>query len=134
MSAFVLHLQSATQYEHIENVTSFVGEDASGGFGILPGHARLMTVLEFGLARFRVGQGNWEFLALPGGLVYFTQDQLFLNTRRYLRSGDYESIQIALQQQFAAEEGELRAMKESLQRLEQEMLKRLLEINRGKPA
>jgi F-type H+-transporting ATPase subunit epsilon len=133
MSAFILHLQSATQYERID-ATSFVGEDASGSFGLLPGHARFMTVLAFGLARFRRGSGSWEFLALPGGLVYFTGNQLWLNTRRYLRGQDSARIHAALEQQFAAEENELRAVKQSLQRLEQEMLKRLLEIQRGKPA
>ncbi len=111
-----------------------MGQDASGSFGLLAGHARFMTVLGFGLTRFRVGQGNWEFLALPGGLVYFTGNQLYLNTRRYLRGQDYERIRSALERQFAAEEDELRSMKLSLQRLEQEMLKRLLDINRGRPA
>ena len=66
MNTFLLHLQSATQYERIENVLSFVGEDDSGSFGILPGHARMMTLLGFGLARFRVTDQDWEFLALPG--------------------------------------------------------------------
>jgi len=134
MSAFTLHLQSATQYERIDDATSFVGEDASGSFGLLPGHARFMTMLGFGLARFRRGSGNWEFLALPGGLVYFTGNQLYLNARRYLRGQDSERIRAALERQFAAEEDELRAMKQSLQRLEQEMLKRLVEIQRGRPA
>jgi F-type H+-transporting ATPase subunit epsilon len=134
MSAFTLHLQSATQYERIGNATSFVGEDASGSFGLRAGHSRFMTVLTFGLARFRMGRGEWEFLALPGGLVYFTGNQLYLNTRRYLRGQDSERIRAALEQQFAVEESELRAMKQSLQRLEQEMLKRLLEIQRGRPA
>jgi F-type H+-transporting ATPase subunit epsilon len=134
MSGFTLHLQSATQYERIDGATTFVGQDASGSFGLLAGHARFMTVLGFGLTRFRVGQGNWEFLALPGGLVYFTGNQLYLNTRRYLRGQDYERIRGALERQFAVEEDELRAMKLSLERLEQEMLKRLLDINRGRPA
>jgi F-type H+-transporting ATPase subunit epsilon len=134
MTTFTLHLQSATQYEQIADAASFVGEDASGSFGLLAGHARFMTVLGFGLARFRRVDGDWEFLALPGGLVYFNANQLYLSTRRYLRGPDYERIHASLEQQFAAEEGELRAMKQSLQRLEEEMLKRLLEIQRGSPA
>src|SRR5579871_1213915 len=133
MNTFTLHLQSATQYERIDDATSFVGEDASGSFGLLSGHARFMTVLDFGLARFRRGQVNWEFLALPGAVVYFVGNQLYVNTRRYLRGQDSDQIRAALQQQFAAEESELRAVKQSLQRLEQEMLKRLLEIQRGMP-
>jgi len=82
MNGFVLHLQSATQYERIEHVTSFVGEDDSGSFGILAGHARMMTVLGFGLARFRAGDDDWQFVAMPGALVYFVDGQLYLSSRR----------------------------------------------------
>ena len=129
MNTFTLHLQSATQYDRIENVAAFTAEDASGSFTLLAGHERFQTILAFGLARFRAGETQ-EYLALPGALAYFTQNELFLNTRRYLRSPDYEHIRTALQQQFAAEEEQLHDLKRSLERLEQEMLKRLLEINR----
>lgn len=33
MELFTIHLKSATQYEKIDKVISFVGEDASGQFG-----------------------------------------------------------------------------------------------------
>jgi len=131
MNTFVLHLQSATQYERIEGVTSFAGRDASGSFGVLAGHERMMSLLTFGLARFRVGEANWQYLAMPGALVYFLDNQLFLNTRRYVRGGDYEAVRATLRRQFLAEERELHDVKESLQRLEEEMFKRLLEMNRG---
>ena len=85
MNAFPLHLESATQYERIENVVSFVGEDESGSFGILPGHGRMMTLLSFGLARFRTADQDWEYLALPGALAYFVNGELHLGTRRYVR-------------------------------------------------
>ncbi|MEZ5354322.1 MAG: hypothetical protein R2762_16920 [Bryobacteraceae bacterium] len=131
MSVFTLHLASATQYERLEGVVSFVGEDASGSFGILAGHARTMTLLRFGLARFRIAGGGWEYLAAPGALVYFARNELHLATRRYVRGNDFGLIQATLEQEFRAEEGALRTVKQSLRRLEGEMLKRLLQINRG---
>jgi F-type H+-transporting ATPase subunit epsilon len=124
VNTFVLHLQDATQYERIEGVASFIGEDRSGSFGILAGHARAMTSLVFGLARFRVTE-HWEFLALPGALLYFVDNALYLSTRRFLRDDNYERISLLLEQQLRAEESNLRGMKESLLRLEREMLKRL---------
>jgi len=130
MRAFVLHLQSATQYERIEGVTSFVGEDQSGKFGILPGHGRMMTALIFGLARFCNAERIWRYLALPGALLYFVDDQLYLNTRRYLSDTDYERIDFVLEEQLRDEEEKLREMKESLQRLEAEMFKRLERMGR----
>jgi F-type H+-transporting ATPase subunit epsilon len=131
MNTFVMHLQGATQYERIENVVSFVGQDDSGSFGILSGHARMMTLLSFGLSRFRVVDQDWEFLALPGALVYFVNGQLFVSARRYLRGKDYEGITASLQQELLAEEEALHEVKQSMRRLEEEMFKRLWRVKRG---
>jgi len=128
---FTLLLQDATHTERIEGVTSFVGEDASGSFGLLGGHARMMTALTFGLARFRIGAMPWRYLALPGGLLYFHDNQLFVCTRHYLIDDDYERISDALGEQLVAEEEQLRAMKESLRQMEQAILKHLWEIGRA---
>ena len=133
MGALVLHLQSATQYERIEGVTSFVGEDASGSFDILPGHERLITVLASGLARFRVSSDPWQYLALPGAVVYLLDDELYLSTRRYLRESDYRRISAALEAQLLAEEESLRVVKESLHQMEEAMFKRLWQMGRGRP-
>lgn len=131
MRDFVLHLQDATSYERIGGVTTFVGEDASGAFGLLAGHARFMTSLVFGLARFRVGEGPWQFLAVPGALLYFVNNELFINTRRYLKDTNHERISQALKDSLLAEEEILAQVKESLQRMEEEMLRRLWELRRG---
>lgn len=131
MKTFVLHLEDATQYERIEGVSSFVGEDDSGSFGLLAGHARMMASLVFGLARYRIEGGPWQYLALPGALIYFVHDELYLNTRRYLKDDDYERISDALHEQLAAEEETLQNFRNSLHNLEQEMLKRLWQIGRN---
>ena len=131
MSTFLLHLESATQYERIENVESFVGLDESGGFGILAGHARMMTLLTFGLARFRVAGQAWEYLAMPGALAYFVEGQLHLSTRRYVRGKELERMTAALRQELRAEEDALRETRQSVKRLEEEMLKRLWKLTRG---
>lgn len=134
MTSFVMHLQSATQYERIDRVTMFVGEDASGSFGIMAGHQRMMTPLQFGLARFRTNDTDWQFLALPGGLLYFVDNQLFVNTRHYLRDRDCVRITKALEEQLRKEEASLREIKDSLHRLEEEMFKRLWWLGRGREA
>lgn len=132
MKTLVLHIESATQYERFEDVVSFVGEDESGSFGILPGHARMMTVLTVGLARFRTAAQGWQYLAVPGAVVYCADDQLHLSTRRYLRDADYGRISTALREQLLAEEQALHAVKQSLHRLEEEMFRRLWKMQRGR--
>lgn len=134
MKTYVLHLESATQYERVEDVESFIGEDTSGSFGILPGHERMSTVLEFGLARFRVAGEEWQFVAAPGAVLRFVDSELHFSARRYLRGHDLEIVRTALQQELLAEEEALQSVKGSLRRLEEEMLKRLWRLGRGREA
>jgi len=130
VKSFTLQLMDTTRSEKITGVTSFVGEDNSGSFGILAGHARFMTSLIIGLARFRIGDGAWRYLALPRAVLYFNDNVLTLSTRRYLQDDQYMRISQALQQTILAEEEKLHTMKESLHRMEEEVLKRLWELGR----
>lgn len=130
MKSFSLRLQDATRSEEIAGVTSFVGEDASGSFGILAGHSRMLTALLIGLARFRVGEDAWQYLAVPGAVLYFQDNVLTVSTRRYLLDDDYMRISQALQQQLLMEEEQLHSMKDSLHRMEEAMLRRLWEMGR----
>jgi len=120
-----LHLQSAGRYERIEDVASFIGEDASGSFGLLPGHAPFLTLLTYGLARFRGATEPWRYLACPGAVLWFADDQLVISTRRYLVDEDYGRISGLLKGQLAEEEAALKSVKDNLQRLEQELFRRL---------
>jgi F-type H+-transporting ATPase subunit epsilon len=130
MKSFTLKLQDATHGEEIHGVTSFVAEESAGSFGILAGHGRLMATLGIGLARFRIGEARWVYLALPGGVVYFHDNLLTLSTRRYLLDEDYLRISQTLQQQLRVEEERLQEMKTSLHRMEEEVLKRLWSLGR----
>lgn len=125
MDQFALNLFDATHEQRITGVTSFIGEDASGSFGILPNHARFMTTLVFGLARFRLATEDWQYLALPGAVVYFKDNELTLSTRHFLLDRDLERISLLLEQQLLAEEENLRVTRDSFRRMEQAMLKRL---------
>lgn len=53
-------------------VASLRAEDASGGFGILPGHADFLTVIDAGVLRWRGATGPWRFCALRGGVLSVT--------------------------------------------------------------
>lgn len=130
VSGFAIQLHDSARAERIEAVTSFVGEDASGGFGILAGHGRLMTALVIGLARFRIDEQPWRYLAVPGALLYFRDNLLTITTRHYLLGDDYTRIISALEEQLLAEEEELRATKQSLHRMEEEILRRMWEMGR----
>jgi F-type H+-transporting ATPase subunit epsilon len=132
MNPFVLNLFDASHEQRIAGVTSFVGEDATGCFGIQAHHARFMTTLVFGLSRFRLDTEDWQYLALPGAVAYFNNNELTISTRHFLidTDTDLERISSLLEQQLITEEENLHATKESLHRMEQAMLKRMLALNR----
>jgi F-type H+-transporting ATPase subunit epsilon len=130
MQTFTLLIQDATHAEKIEDVSSFVGEDISGSFGILADHARMMTTLVMGLARYRIGEEPWQYLAQPGAVLYFQNNLLTISTRHYFRDQDYMRISNALQQKLLSEEEELQSVKHSLQHMEEEILKHMWELRR----
>ncbi|SMF95877.1 F-type H+-transporting ATPase subunit epsilon [Methylomagnum ishizawai] len=131
MDTFTLHLHSALRSETLEGVASFVGEDASGSFGLQARHERFMTVLVFGLARYRPRGQPWQYLALPGGVLRFADNRLTIAARHYLRGTDYAGISAELTGQMLREEQALAGLKRNLERLETALLRQLLELNRG---
>lgn len=124
------HLQSATEERTIENLRSFVGEDASGRFGLLAGHERFMTTLAFGLCRFQIHDRPWQYLALPGGALYMHNDELYISTRRFFIDSDYQAISEQLRRELLADEENLRELKENLRHMEEFMFRRLWQLRR----
>lgn len=50
-------------------VVSIRAEDASGGFGLLPGCADLLTVIDSGVVGWRIADRPWRWCALRGGVL-----------------------------------------------------------------
>lgn len=130
MDGFTLRIFDSRKSQVIAGVSSFVGEDPSGSFGILPGHARMMTVLVFGLARFRRGEGAWEYIAVPGAVLYFRENILNLVSRHYLIDSEYERISQRLVDELTAEEEQLSDIRQSLKKMEEALLKRMWDLQR----
>jgi F-type H+-transporting ATPase subunit epsilon len=66
-----LHLIVATPAKVLaeaDNVVSVRAEDESGSFGILPGHADLLTVLTPSVVHWRAADGATSFCAVRGGV------------------------------------------------------------------
>lgn len=70
-----LHLRVTTPLALVleaADVASIRAEDASGGFGIQPGHADFLTVLGASVLRWRRHDGDWSYCALKGGVLRVT--------------------------------------------------------------
>lgn len=130
MNVFTLELRDYQHQHRFEDTLSFVGEDESGSFGVQAHHARMMTSLVFGLARFRRRDTGWTYLALPGGLAYIHDNTLTIVTRRFILDEDYERITHTLTEELLAEETKLSEIKQSLRHMEEGLLKRMWLLRR----
>ncbi|HTX59327.1 MAG TPA: F0F1 ATP synthase subunit epsilon [Verrucomicrobiae bacterium] len=126
MRAFAIALSSMDCSERIDGVTAFCAGDRSGRFGILAGREPLATTLSWGLCSLRIGsEANRQYLAVPGGVLYFAQDVLHLCARLYLRDDDPERIVQRLTHEMHAEEESSRSMHALLRDLDRELMRRL---------
>lgn len=128
MNAFVMELYDAAKSKRIDNVASLIAEDRSGSFGIQAHHAKFMTVLIFGLFRYRLTTDEWFYLAMPGGVLYFNNNVLTISTRHFVIDSDYDRISQLLKEQLVNEEETLYSTLSSLKKIEQSMLTRLLQL------
>ncbi|GEO86126.1 MULTISPECIES: F0F1 ATP synthase subunit epsilon [Alphaproteobacteria] len=67
-----LSLSITTPFEVLADevdIQSLRAEDASGSFGILPGHAEFLTVLPVSVVRWKNSEGEMRYCALRGGVL-----------------------------------------------------------------
>jgi F-type H+-transporting ATPase subunit epsilon len=71
-----LHLTITTPAQILvaaDNVVAVRAEDRSGSFGVLPGHADLLTALIPSVVRWRTADGAARFCAVRGGVFTVSQ-------------------------------------------------------------
>lgn len=125
MKTFVLNIQSPYGSVTMDDVTSFVGTDASGSFGIRANHERMMTILEFGFVTVHRRDQGIQYIAMPGCILYFLENTMFLVTTRYFISSDDNELTAQLRGQIAREEEKLLSLRESVRKMEESMFKQL---------
>ena len=132
MSGFTLVLMDRCSIRRIEGVQSFMGEDASGSFGLKRGHVRFLTRLAAGLCRFGLADDGFRYLAMSPAVLRFEADVLCLHTRRYVLEDDYARLLGALDEADWLEDQKLLSTKRSADQLERALLKRIWESGSGK--
>lgn len=140
MAGFTMQVASATRLERFDGVSSFVGTDASGRFGLMAGHAPMSTVLSYGLARFRLetasGQAgladgaaeSWNYLALPGGVLRFADNVLSIASRVFVVGGSVQEVGRTLAMEMERDTAQQVELRRTLQRLEQTLMKGLWQL------
>jgi len=93
------------------DVVSLRAEDDSGGFGILAGHADLLTVLPTSVVSWRAADGAWRYCVLSGGVLSASRGrQVDIACRRGALGDELERLRADVQALRTAEiEAERRA-------------------------
>ncbi|RMD94072.1 MAG: F0F1 ATP synthase subunit epsilon [Alphaproteobacteria bacterium] len=103
--------------------------DASGSFGILPGHADFVTVLEIGVMSWRDGTGREGFVALRGGVLRVAGGrEVTVATREAHVGDDLEQLERELLVEYARRDEEDAKMRTRAAQLHAAAIRRLQEV------
>jgi F-type H+-transporting ATPase subunit epsilon len=128
MNTFVLNLQASHGTDRFDDVTHFIGSDDSGSFGVLAGHAKMVAILRYGLARFIDRAGKWHYLSLPGGVLSFSENQLTVVTVHYFLGDDRQLICQQLEAEMAKRDSDVHRSRATLAEIEHSLVRRLGEL------
>jgi F-type H+-transporting ATPase subunit epsilon len=129
-----LHLTIATPAKLLvdaRDVLSLRAEDDSGGFGVLPGHADLLTVLPPSVVRWTPAGEASRYCALSGGVLRVAGGKrVAIACRRGAIGGDLAALRAEVQAQRSAElDADRRARVEQM-RLHARALRQLMRFLR----
>ena len=111
-------------------VRSIRAEDASGGFGIWPGHADFLTVLGVGVLSWRDDAGRWRHAAVRRGILTLRGGcDVDIAAREAVLGDDLERLEGevlgSLEQRQQAEESARRAARQMEVRVLRELVRPL---------
>jgi F-type H+-transporting ATPase subunit epsilon len=133
-----LQLLDGERRVQVDDVDSLVAADASGQFGLRPGHEALVTVLEPGLWRYRqAGRDAWTFGACAGGLLSCRPErgrtEVRIVSRRLLLDAEPEALQRQLDALREREGSLLISVRQNRQQLELALYRRMQELAQSVP-
>ncbi|MDR3415770.1 MAG: F0F1 ATP synthase subunit epsilon [Nevskia sp.] len=107
-------------------VVSLRAEDASGGFGVLPGHADFLTTLEIGVVSWRTAAGASHCAVRGGVLTVEDGRSVAIATREAIADADLDRLESTVLREFEArDEAERKARTESV-RMELRAMREIL--------
>jgi F-type H+-transporting ATPase subunit epsilon len=114
------------------DVVSLVAEDASGSFGILPGHADFVTVLSPSVVSWRHEDGGMGHCAVRRGVLGIDGGTtLSIATREAVLSTDLERLESGVLARFHASAEEERAARLEAVALRMKAIRRIIHYLRA---
>jgi F-type H+-transporting ATPase subunit epsilon len=113
------------------DVTSLRAEDESGSFGILTGHADMLTVLQASVVSWRRADGTQGCCAVRRGVLTVQGgNRIAIATREARRGDDHDTLEASVLVQFRAEEEAERTGRVAATRLHTQAIRRIVEALR----
>jgi F-type H+-transporting ATPase subunit epsilon len=112
-------------------VRSLRAEDASGGFGLWPGHADFLTVLGVGVVSWEDSAEQWHHCAVRRGVMTLRRGvELEIGTREAIPGDDLDQLEHVVLAQLAQRQDAEDKVRRNVRQLE---VRTLRELVRPKP-
>jgi F-type H+-transporting ATPase subunit epsilon len=87
-----------------DGIRALRAEDASGSFGVMPGHVDFLTSLAIGVVRWRDGDGTAHYCAVRGGVLTVTAGrEIAIATRVAVLGDDLATLDETVLARFRAD-------------------------------
>ena len=107
-------------------VQALRAEDASGGFGVLPGHADFLTTLEISVVSWRTQAGQGHCAVRGGVLTVEHGNQVSVATREAIADRDLEHLETTVIREFEARDAAERDARVESTRMELRAVREIL--------
>lgn len=115
----------------IDDVKHVRGEDASGAFGILPGHADFLTALAISVLRYRDSTGREHYVAVRGGMLRVTdRERIVVTTPEAIADDDLHHLEPEVLARFRRAIDEEQAARTDTERLRLAAIRQIIRLLR----
>lgn len=116
------------------DVSSVRAEDDSGGFGILKGHADLLTALSISIVGWHDAAGRARYCAVRRGVLSVTGgDEIAIATREAIRGDDLDRLEEIVLDEFRERTEAERASRAESARLQMKAIRQIVRYLRPDP-
>jgi F-type H+-transporting ATPase subunit epsilon len=130
MMPAAMKLEISTPLEIVveaQDVASFRAADASGDFGIMPGHVDMLAVLETSVVRWWAATGSWHFCALRGGVLAVENgDTIRIACRTAITGDDLSRLEREVREYREAETDAARRARVAQTRLHAQAIRQIM--------
>lgn len=125
-----LTVRVPTEILFTEEVTRIKAEAPNGWFGILPKHVDYVTALVPGVLTFVSAKGKEEYLAIDQGILVKCGPEVSVSTRAAVRGTNLEQLKHDVARQFEAESEREKKNLAFEAKLEADLVRGLLELEK----